>query len=74
MCDRLVVLSSNPARIAAEIPVLLPSPRSRLAEEFGDIVDEVYAVLTAATAWGRYAELFAYDDKTRMFSVVAKVE
>jgi NitT/TauT family transport system ATP-binding protein len=26
--------------------------------------------LRAATAWGRYAELFAYDDKTRMFSAV----
>ncbi len=49
MCDRLVVLSSNPARIAAEIPVTLPRPRSRLEEEFGNIVENVYAVLTART-------------------------
>ncbi len=49
MCDRLLILSSNPGRIAAEIPVLLRRPRSRFDEEFGDIVDEVYAVLTART-------------------------
>ncbi len=49
MCDRLVVLSSNPARIAAEIPVTLPRPRNRLEEEFGNIVDNVYSVLTART-------------------------
>jgi len=49
MCDRLLILSSNPGRIAAEIPVLLGRPRSRLDEEFGDIVDEVYAALTART-------------------------
>jgi NitT/TauT family transport system ATP-binding protein len=47
MCDRLVVLSTNPARIAAEIPVTLPRPRNRLDDEFGDIVDHVYSVLTA---------------------------
>lgn len=33
MCDRLVVLSSNPGRIAEEIPVALPRPRNRLDEE-----------------------------------------
>jgi len=26
--------------------------------------------LRVATAWGRYAELFAYNDKTRMFSAI----
>jgi NitT/TauT family transport system ATP-binding protein len=49
MCDRLIVLSSNPARIAAEIPVTLARPRNRLDEEFSNVVDEVYAVLTART-------------------------
>ena len=49
MCDRLIVLSSNPARIAAEIPVMLPRPRDRLDDEFGNIVDSVYSVLTART-------------------------
>lgn len=49
MCDRLVILSSNPARIAAEIPVTMPRPRSRLDEEFENIVNNVYSVLTART-------------------------
>ena len=49
MCDRLVVLSSNPARIAAEIAVTLPRPRNRTDEEFGNVVDRVYSVLTART-------------------------
>jgi len=26
------------------------------------------------TAWGRYAELFAYDDKTRRFSTIANAQ
>lgn len=46
MCDRLLLLSSSPARIAAEIVVPLPRPRNRLDEEFGNIVDRVYSVLT----------------------------
>ena len=49
MCDRLMVLATNPDRIAAEIAVPLPRPRDRLNEEFGNIVDNVYAVLTART-------------------------
>jgi len=31
---------------------------------------DAQATLRRATAWGRYAELFAYNDKTRMFSTV----
>ena len=49
MCDRLLVLSSNPARIAAEIAVTIPRPRNRLDDEFSNIVDNVYSVLTART-------------------------
>ncbi|HTT77209.1 MAG TPA: nitrate/sulfonate/bicarbonate ABC transporter ATP-binding protein [Candidatus Binataceae bacterium] len=51
MCDRILVLASNPGRIAAEIPVSLPHPRNRLDNEFHGIVDEFYSILTArATA------------------------
>ncbi len=49
MCDRVLLLSSNPGRIAAEIPVPLARPRNRLDDEFRSIVDEIYAVLTART-------------------------
>jgi len=49
LCDRVLLLSSNPGRIAAEIPVALPHPRNRLDDEFRSIVDEIYSVLTART-------------------------
>ena len=47
MCDRILVLASNPGRIAAEIPVPLAHPRNRLEPEFRAIVDEIYAILTS---------------------------
>ena len=46
MCDRIVVLSSNPGRIAAEIKVDLPHPRNRLDPEFRQLVDHIYALMT----------------------------
>lgn len=49
MCDRVVLLASNPGHIAADIPITLPHPRNRLDDEFRSIVDEIYAVLTART-------------------------
>jgi NitT/TauT family transport system ATP-binding protein len=50
MCDRILVLGSNPGHIAAEIPVALPQPRNRLDHAFRDIVDQIYTVLTARLA------------------------
>jgi NitT/TauT family transport system ATP-binding protein len=49
MCDRILVLSSNPGRISAEIPVPLAHPRNRLDEEFQGIVEEFYSILTLRT-------------------------
>jgi NitT/TauT family transport system ATP-binding protein len=46
MCDRIIVLSSNPGRIAAEIPVKLQHPRNRLDPEFRQLVDKIYALMT----------------------------
>lgn len=47
MCDRILVLSSDPGRIAAEISVPLRHPRNRLDPEFHRIVDEIYSILTS---------------------------
>ncbi len=47
MCDKILVLSSNPGRIAAEISIPLLHPRNRLDEEFRAIIDEIYSILTA---------------------------
>ena len=46
MCDRILVLSSNPGLIAAEIPNPLPRPRDRQDPRFHELVDEIYYVLT----------------------------
>ena len=46
MCDRIVVLSSNPGRIAAQIKVDLAHPRNRLDPEFRQLVDHIYALMT----------------------------
>jgi NitT/TauT family transport system ATP-binding protein len=47
MCDRILVLASNPGHIAAEIPVPLPQPRDRLDAAFHNVVDEIYSILTS---------------------------
>src|SRR5262245_33856513 len=50
MCDRILVLSSGPGRIVAEIKVELPHPRNRVDPEYRALVDDIYALMTAATA------------------------
>jgi len=56
MCDRVLVLSSHPGRIAAEIPVPLSHPRSRLDQEFRNIVEEFYSILTARAVESKKAQ------------------
>jgi NitT/TauT family transport system ATP-binding protein len=46
MADRIMVLSSNPGRIASEIPVTIPHPRDRLDPGFRDLVEKIYALMT----------------------------
>ncbi len=50
MCDRILVFSSNPGRVAAEIKVEMPQPRDRLDPEFRALVDDIYARMTARPA------------------------
>ena len=50
MCDRIIVLSSNPGRIAAEITVTLQHPRNRLDPAFRQLVDKIYALMTKRPA------------------------
>lgn len=48
MADRIVIFASDPGRIRAEIPVLLPRPRIADSGGFRQIVDQVYTLLTTA--------------------------
>lgn len=47
MCDRILVLSSNPGRVVAEINVPFPHRRNRLDPAFRKMVDDIYALMTA---------------------------
>jgi NitT/TauT family transport system ATP-binding protein len=46
LADRVLVLSSNPGRIMAELTVDLPRPRDRHAPRFEALVDTIYDILT----------------------------
>ena len=50
MCDRILVFSSNPGRVATELRVRFPHPRNRLDPAFRKLVDDIYAVMTRRPA------------------------
>jgi NitT/TauT family transport system ATP-binding protein len=47
MCDRILLFSSNPGRVSAEIEVAFTHPRNRLDPVFRELVDDIYAKMTA---------------------------
>src|SRR5262249_53625995 len=47
MSDRILVFSSNPGRVVADIRVDRPRPRSRVAPQFRELVDDIYEQMTA---------------------------
>jgi NitT/TauT family transport system ATP-binding protein len=46
MCDRILVFSSNPGRVAQELKVPFPHPRNRHDAAFRKFVDDIYALMT----------------------------
>ncbi len=46
MCDRIMIFSSTPGRVNAEIRVTLPCPRNRLDPRFRAQVDDIYTRMT----------------------------
>jgi NitT/TauT family transport system ATP-binding protein len=50
MCDRILVFSSNPGRVAHELTVPFPHPRNRLDPDFRAMVDDIYGVMTRRPA------------------------
>jgi NitT/TauT family transport system ATP-binding protein len=52
MCDRILLFSSNPGRVAGEIQVTFPHPRNRLDTAFRELVDDIYAKMTARATTG----------------------
>ena len=46
MCDRILVFSSNPGRVATELKVPFAHPRNRLDPDFRQLVDDIYGIMT----------------------------
>src|SRR5882672_6896446 len=46
VADRILIFSSDPGRIRADIPIALPRPRVSESAGFRQIVDQVYTLLT----------------------------
>ena len=46
MCDRILLFSNNPGRVASEIKVDLPRPRNRNDVRFQDLVERIYVEMT----------------------------
>jgi NitT/TauT family transport system ATP-binding protein len=46
LADRIIVLGRNPGHIRTDFKVQLPHPRDRKSEEFTQLVDYIYKVLT----------------------------
>jgi NitT/TauT family transport system ATP-binding protein len=46
MCDRILVFSSNPGRVAHELKVPFAHPRNRFDPAFRQMVDDIYGIMT----------------------------
>jgi len=46
MCDRILVFSSNPGRVAHEVRIPFPHPRNRQDAAFRQLVDDIYRIMT----------------------------
>ena len=57
MCDRILIFSSNPGRVVGEIEVPFPHPRNRLDSDFRQMVDDIYAKMTARPTAGATGQL-----------------
>jgi NitT/TauT family transport system ATP-binding protein len=50
MCDRILIFSSNPGRVASELRVPFTHPRNRLDPAFREMVDDIYGLMTRTLA------------------------
>ena len=50
MCDRILVFSSNPGRVAHELAVGFAHPRNRHDPAFRQVVDDIYGLMTRREA------------------------
>jgi len=56
MADRVLIFSSNPGRVRAELPISLPRPRHPDSPEVRLLIDEVYSLMTVGAVPAGQAE------------------
>ena len=73
MSDRILIFSSNPGKIAAEIKVDLPHPRDRQSPEFMAMVEQIYTLMTSgmrkrdfSTSANKAHEITMHDNLPRV--------
>src|ERR1700689_4639800 len=49
LADRIIVMSSHPGRLAADIKVEIPRPRDRRTDVFNQLVDKVFSLIEERT-------------------------
>lgn len=59
MADRVLIFSSNPGRVRAELPINLPRPRNPDSPEVRMLIDEVYGLMTAGAALSAQGQAYA---------------
>ena len=74
MCDRVMILASNPGRIAAEIANPLPYPRNRQDPGFHELVDEIYSILTQGKAEVSHATIAQALPRTTVSGMAGLLE
>ena len=50
MADRVLIFSTNPGRVRAELPIKLPRPRHPDSTEVRMLIDEIYSLMTTGAA------------------------
>ena len=63
MADRIVILSSDPGRVRAEVRVPFARPRNRDDAQVRALIDEVYALMTSPAAMGPRVPAMAADEQ-----------
>lgn len=48
MADRILIFSSDPGRVQAEIPITLPFPRNTQSDDFHALMDQIYTLMTTS--------------------------
>ncbi len=69
LCDRIIVLASDPGRIQADIAIEMPHPRDRTSAPFNQAVEQVYGILTARPKAATPASEHAFARPLREVSI-----